>query len=199
MMRHSSNKNIIETYVQQIATSPAEEVRQGLKRVITAIHDEQYPNESTKLFHALISCREIFLDGHPDSSDLSFDGELKDGGLASCDQYVTASEINPYDSKNYQIKAPIFYVGGGNDPATPPWEALYHYQHQELAKKYWMSAANASHAPLNKELAACSGNFWNSIVSDPNNAMKAFGPCTASSPGTNNSGGLLTSPNSTTP
>jgi len=179
LVRHLPNApNVLDYYLQHIANEPIDTVRERLTSVITEMHQNMYSNESMKLFHAVIDCREMFADGHPDSADLSFDGiELKESAPGNCPTYVSPGQENYYDSAKYQLSSPTTYIVGADDPATPVWQARYHFDHQYNAKKYWISVPDGGHAPLDKELSNCSTNFWVALAKEPQSAIAQLTPC----------------------
>jgi pimeloyl-ACP methyl ester carboxylesterase len=61
-----------------------------------------------------------------------------------------------YDPKNFQIRAPILYINGEYDPATPMSMANYHYQSQKTsAAKTLVSVKDGGHFSTIYELASC--------------------------------------------
>jgi pimeloyl-ACP methyl ester carboxylesterase len=76
-----------------------------------------------------------------------------------------AHEWRPYDSRRFSIPAPIYYLEGADDPATPPWTARYHYDGQKQAQRTFIMVPGAGHAPMTLGLRTlgCSGALWRAI------------------------------------
>lgn len=140
-------------------------------------------DKSSKLFHALILCREISPDTHPDSSDFAFNGEsdeLLHGSRSNCVQYVKPKQIALFDSKLYQVTAPIIYLQGDSDPATPTTQSLYHFKNQKVAKeKYYVYRPKGRHGLLNREFKNCSIHFWNMLDVNVESSVRELVACGA--------------------
>ncbi|MNK06313.1 Alpha/beta hydrolase family protein [compost metagenome] len=134
--------------------------------------------EKIRLYKEII-CRELV----PDIRDVKYDFDFVNGDLvATKDRLCTGIPLSrPYDSAQYQIKAPIYYFSGKQDPATPPAQVLYHFQNQ-ITTRTWVSVEQGGHQALTGNLMDCSENVWRAIDKNSSDALKeALSQCTLSS------------------
>lgn len=118
------------------------------------------PAERARM-HRWITCREIA----PDMRDLSFDFHLIDGALVAnerrlCDGLALSA---PFDASAWQSPSPLYYFSGELDPATPPWQARYHFDHQR-GPRTLVQVARGAHAALSISLMDCQNRIWESIA-----------------------------------
>lgn len=111
--------------------------------------------------HRWVTCREIA----GDMRDLQFDFDLKAGHLVRsqrrlCDGLTMST---PFDSARWQSPAPLYYFSGGLDPATPPFQADYHFAHQR-GPRTLVRVARGGHAALSGALMDCQKQIWNSLA-----------------------------------
>lgn len=174
--------DILLEFVAQVAYA-SEQGAQTYAKYFVDLINEKLKTGGTPLFHALILCREISPDSHPDSADFSFNGEsneLKPGGRANCAQYAKPKQINLFDSKQYQVSAPIVYLQGESDSATPISQSLYHFKNQNSSKeKYFVYRPNGRHSLLNGELKKCNTHFWEKLSVDVESSTRELIPCGA--------------------
>ncbi len=118
-------------------------------------------------FYVSVACREIFDPvsmGYPSLEN----GRFKLSNSRELEQLCHGLIIDSaYDSQNYQIKAPLYYVQGGLDPATPYKQARYHFNNQRLSRsKTWIDVDHGSHSPLlvETQLADCAKKIWDRVV-----------------------------------
>lgn len=84
---------------------------------------------------------------------------------------------HPYDSAQYQIRAPLFYFSGEDDPATPKYQAEYHYSNQHNTKKYFVSVPKGSHNSFSLNLSDCNESLWQEIISHQELSPESFNQC----------------------
>lgn len=70
---------------------------------------------------------------------------------------------NSFHSKDWAIKAPLFYFQGEKDPNTPIQMAYEHFLGQTSSIRTFVSVPNAGHNPLEHSLSDCSERIWNDI------------------------------------
>jgi pimeloyl-ACP methyl ester carboxylesterase len=122
------------------------------------------PNEGRMRLHKNITCHELV----PDMRDVVYDfdlknGELVDSGLRLCDG---VSLDRPFDSANYQISAPIYYFSGLEDPATPPFQARYHFENQKtVGQRTLVTIKDGGHQAFSNTLGDCTTPIWRAIAS----------------------------------
>ncbi len=106
--------------------------------------------------HRNISCREFSNEqSAPDEPRLLVKGQLVPGKKTYCSGIAYS---NPYDAGNWLVEAPIFYFVGENDPATPVWQAEYHFTKQtKTARFLTIIGEGAGHAPLSATLYFADG------------------------------------------
>lgn len=123
------------------------------------------PSPARLRLYQHITCHELV----PDMRDVVFDfdlqqGELVDSGLRLCN----GERLDrPFDSARFQISAPVYYFSGLEDPATPPFQARYHFEHQKSSKsqRTLVTILNGGHQALSNTLADCITPIWRSITS----------------------------------
>ncbi len=84
----------------------------------------------------------------------------------------------PYDSAEWQIRTPIFYVQGLNDPSTPPAQAVYHFSKQKGADKYLVMVPGAGHPALGA-INECKDKLWQAILNSGAGIEESLTGCTA--------------------
>lgn len=125
--------------------------------------------------HRNVFCREI-------ADDIS---ELKSGVLLSDGEFIFRSGnycgdirlSSPFDSAQLQLSTPIYYFNGERDPATPMTQARYHFEHQTLAKRYFVTVRGGGHNPLTANLGDCGKEVWKSILVGGNELQGALSAC----------------------
>jgi pimeloyl-ACP methyl ester carboxylesterase len=94
-----------------------------------------------------------------------FRAELVDGQLAPLDDWCADIEVtDPYDPADWPITAPITYVQGSSDPATPLGHALAHQDAQTGADRAFVEIAGGGHQPWILNLADCAAPMWDAIA-----------------------------------
>jgi len=105
-----------------------------------------------------IQCREL---SATDNTDLALvNGELI--GNRSPDFCKGIPMTNPYDSRDWQISAPIFYFQGAKDNLTTLDQAKYHYYQQKKTKRFFVTLPEDSHV-----FSMCKNNedaLWRSMA-----------------------------------
>ncbi len=99
---------------------------------------------SSRLYR-VVGGREIFEKVAGPGADFTYAG----GKLVPLpmDFFEPGTLVNPFDSANYSITAPIYYIQGGRDPATPLWQAQYHFSTQIHAARHLLIIPEAVHEP----------------------------------------------------
>lgn len=120
----------------------------------------QPPSEGKARIYRQITCQEIAEDVYDGPDELQLiNGSLQIPAPNLCrDLHLR----HPFDSSAWKIKAPIFYFGGGNDPATPTWQQRYHFDGQTQAKRFMVTIPDSGHGAF-AELTYCKEAIWNSI------------------------------------
>ncbi|MES3036618.1 MAG: alpha/beta fold hydrolase [Bdellovibrionota bacterium] len=120
----------------------------------------------------VIGCRELFKSwGIP---------VIKNGSLVPSPKNFCDNEIyKGYNSRDWQLTAPIYYFQGPHDPATPLASAKYHFDNQTSAKRYFILTSGAAHNSLTASLKVlgCSQNIWYAIDRDPKVLQSAIDSC----------------------
>lgn len=111
--------------------------------------------------HRWITCHEIA----SDMRDLQFDFDLKDGRLTRNQRRLCGelSLTTPFDSARWPSPAPLYYFSGGLDPATPPWQADYHFAHQK-GPRTLIRVSRGGHAALSGSLMDCQQPLWQAMA-----------------------------------
>lgn len=105
-----------------------------------------------------IGCKELW--GNWQSGRALVHGELVATGANIC----AAPKSNAFDSRAWQIRAPIYYFQGPFDPTSTLDGARYHYDNQVNARRTFVLVEGASHAPLTGGLRRCAPQIWRAIV-----------------------------------
>lgn len=143
------------------------DLREGLQMRIKRM--TQPPSIEKTILYKEISCREFV----PDVRDVKYDYEWKKGELILRKEKLCTG-INfdrPYDSKNYPIKAAVYYFSGGMDPVTPQSQAIYHSQHQKN-EQYFINVLQGGHTSLSTNLSDCSNDLWQAILAKDHQLLK---------------------------
>lgn len=137
-----------------------ENLREGLQLRIKLM--SAAPSQAKIRLYKEITCREFA----PDVRDVKYDYDFKDGELVlSNDQLCKDIPFDrAFDSKDYQFKAPVIYVSGDLDPATPASHALYHFEHHQGPAKH-ITVKTGGHAALSNNLTDCFNDFWFGLLS----------------------------------
>lgn len=77
-----------------------------------------------------------------------------DPGLADICQSLKIPAINTYDSRNYPVEAPVTYINGTTDGATPAPNAVNHYKQTARKKAQLLLVLNSGHFPVKDLLEA---------------------------------------------
>ncbi len=103
--------------------------------------------------HMKIFCRELT------SEYLISDIALKQGYLIEVGEVISlCGDLRPeelYESSNWQIPVPIFYIQGERDPATSLDQALHHFNGQLQLEKHFLLVPRGGHNPLTHGLEDC--------------------------------------------
>lgn len=121
--------------------------------------NDGYTISMSRLFK-MIACQEIW-------GEMYMGRDIQNGQLVAFGDNLCAGlkKHNPYDSKKWKIKTPIYYFQGAHDPTTTLEHALYHFQNQNKStKKFFVNVNKAAHAPLSITLKPCSEFIWKSIL-----------------------------------
>lgn len=70
---------------------------------------------------------------------------------------------NPYDPSSYNIRTPIWYFQGTEDPNTPLEGALYHFNSQKFSNRIFIKFIGAGHAATVAS-PQCSKQLWEFIL-----------------------------------
>tara|TARA_B110001454_G_C12723212_1_gene435872 strand:- start:14985 stop:16211 length:1227 start_codon:yes stop_codon:yes gene_type:complete len=133
------------------------------------INSQMAIGTSSLLFRS-IACNELW--GSWQEGRLLTEGKLFSYGNNVCSLRM----YQKYDSRAYQIKAPVYYFQGPFDPATPVAGAQYHFSNQLATKKTFVLVESASHAPLTAGLSTCAPSVW-SAISGLTSVGNAFRKC----------------------
>jgi hypothetical protein len=122
----------------------------------------------------VIACTELTGDLYP-GRDLK-NGELVLAGQNVCDG---GGIVRRFDAANWPVTVPIIYFQGEHDPATPLDQALYHFETQKQAPRYFVKVDRAGHAVLGVTLNAgdCRERLWEAIIGDLSRLGAAAAHC----------------------
>lgn len=133
-----------------------------LKKLTSKIRYERVPRPGTSDFSsrlfAKVDCHEFSpADGYTyfDKGKLYFD--------AANDPCKNEAFDRPYDSASFEIRSPIYYLVGTNDPAAPYEGAKYHFDKQPIARKNMVTVKGGGHLRLGWVFQKCKDQIWNAI------------------------------------
>lgn len=143
-----------------------------LKEIVSFDFSTEQP-DYTRL-NRPVWCREL---SQTDNTDLALiGGELVGNRTPDfCKGFSTAI---PYDSKDWQITAPIFYFQGAKDNLTTLEQAKYHYAQQKKTKRFFVGLPEDSHI-----FAVCPNNsdaLWKSIAQQGQGYEEVMSHCSGS-------------------
>lgn len=100
-----------------------------------------------------------------------FDGLVKN--IYAVGGYCDCRSINrDYDPKDFPIKAPLIYINGEYDPATPIKNAKLHFKSQtSSAEKIFITVKDGGHIGTWRELASCTDLFFHAGFSGSTQAL----------------------------
>ena len=108
-----------------------------------------------------VACNEI-------AEDSWFGFELQGGEVVpTVDACDTIDVGEPYAAADWPIDAPILYVQGDRDPATPFDGARSHFEAQAATDRRFVTVHGVGHVPLMWMIAgACGTSVWEAILAD---------------------------------
>jgi pimeloyl-ACP methyl ester carboxylesterase len=73
----------------------------------------------------------------------------------------------PFDAAEWPLSGAVVYVQGTRDPATPPAQSRYHFDHQPRADRYLITFAGAGHSTLGSGILdqTCGAALWRAVLS----------------------------------
>lgn len=129
------------------------------------------PEDFQNVFNT-VACSEIF----PYSAAFHLDnGEL----VNQIDEMDICSTVpkTTFQSKKWEMKVPIYYFVGENDPATPVRMAHLHFNGQKKSRKLLVEVLEAGHNPLMSGLSDCSAAIWSQILRNEKNLSTSLSTC----------------------
>ena len=132
-------------------------LKQYSPTVVRSIKSFGRGDYSDRLFEK-IDCHEI----SPDDVNTTFSyGRI----IRNPDDITCEKEVfdRPYDSGTLLTTAPIYYIAGENDPATPYTGAFYHFEHQVRSRRNFIKVPGGGHNKIGLNFPDCLDKIWNSI------------------------------------
>jgi len=112
---------------------------------------------SDRLFEK-VDCHEVSPeDGH---STFSYGRIIRDPDDKTCE---SETFDRPYDSATMLTTAPIYYIAGENDPATPFSGAYYHFEHQVRSRRNFIKVPGGGHNKIGLIFPDCLDKIWDRI------------------------------------
>lgn len=163
-------KDVFESARQfeQAPSSPEkDQFKKDISGMMASLTEKEHLGKSS--FYFAVACREI-AEGDFLESPVLRDGKLT--RIPAVDQQALklCADLGPkkfYDADRYQIRAPLYYIQGGNDPSTPINYAKFHYAGQKSStQKIWLGVANGGHGPMMAfdQLEPCAPQLWERIM-----------------------------------
>jgi pimeloyl-ACP methyl ester carboxylesterase len=83
---------------------------------------------------------------------------------------------HPYDSKNYPVDVPFYYLEGARDAFTPPALARHHVETHTTAQRYYIEVEQGGHQPLMTTLPSRARALLHAVAraEDPARALAGF-------------------------
>jgi len=82
-----------------------------------------------------------------------------------------------YDAADYPIDAPIFYIEGTRDPATPLWQTDAHIERQPQTDRFRITVVDTGHNPFGASLVDCVEPLWASFLDAGKGLQDAVNSC----------------------
>jgi proline iminopeptidase len=149
------------------ATSSDSERQAWAKKTIDSLLGNPSMDTSVpgmKPFYFYVACQEIW----PDVSGWSLqDGQLVVAEDASnpCAKLGLSLTGNAFDAKQWPIKAPIYYLQGQADPATPVALARYHFTSEPTSKdRKLILVGGGGHNDFEYSLTSCYQPVWRAMA-----------------------------------
>jgi pimeloyl-ACP methyl ester carboxylesterase len=127
----------------------------------------------------LVACGELYGDVHLLRDRKS--GELIMPGESLCKGQGGGRRLDRFNSANWPVTMPLIYLQDEHDPGTPLSQALYHFERQTQAQRYFVKIerpARAMYGALFND-GDCRKSLWNAIVDDPTRLAAAVARCGA--------------------
>jgi pimeloyl-ACP methyl ester carboxylesterase len=157
----TKQKTNLLNQVIKLATSDSQDDQDRVIKFLNNLKSsEEVETPGQSIFYAVIACTEIW-------SQLT-DYNLKDGafertGKNLCADLQRLKSFSAYDSAKYQIKAPVYYFQGTDDPATVLAKAEYHFDSQTSSSKQFFGVNGGGHNPIQFSLEDCSKEIWEAL------------------------------------
>lgn len=113
---------------------------------------------------------------NPQKETLSvFDGKVAVRTISDSSEQICKCRTvkNDFDPKNHQIKVPIVYLQGEQDPATPLEMARNHFNGQTQAEKVFIAIPNGGHSESAAGFSKCMPYLIDSLLTQNLNSIKA--------------------------
>ena len=120
-----------------------------------------------------IMCSELDLAGDTDEVTLSHGELVFKAKPSACPNKLL---LHPFNSVDYQMSAPIFYVQGDNDPSTTIENAKYHFEGQHSVNRAFITVEGGTHYPF-AQLDDCRDAVWKSFALSGQNLSLSLKNC----------------------
>lgn len=158
--KFSDGSSLLVNDLSLLKQNSDEKRREGVLKRVRKMSEPSTP-DTTRLYRQIV-CREFV----SDIRDIKYDFDFVDGNLKGVEARWCGNlpMDRSFDSFEFQIQAPIYYFMGELDPATPEWQARYHFSKQLSLPRTIVSVKNAGHFALSGSLMSCSTQVWREIV-----------------------------------
>ncbi|MCX6110906.1 MAG: alpha/beta hydrolase, partial [Proteobacteria bacterium] len=152
------------TWLSELASNTSSDDA-ALKSIVGYLTGSAADSPGTTNLYRGITCRELT----DVVVSMKSDFILKSGSLLLADGDVCGDlrlGNDKYDAAKWPTSSPIYYFSGGRDPATPPWQAQYHFDVQLQAQRHLVRIPTAGHNPFQINLSDCLSKIWNDIATE---------------------------------
>jgi len=134
------------------------------------VRDSKARGRDSAMVMSVVGCQELFQDWSPLKVELGSNGDLNlfpfdiDGKIPDMCEGIPPTKI--FDSRDFRIKAPLYYFQGETDPQTTLESARYHERHQtEATSIQFIEVKRGGHnvTDAGAPLGQCMDEIWHSI------------------------------------
>jgi pimeloyl-ACP methyl ester carboxylesterase len=171
------NLDFVQQLLLKLAPSTTIQEQQALINYIKTFATSSQAAEKAVL-HKYVACREVSVDGATSGSEIVLmNGQM----ILSANEGTECSGLSidhPYDVRDFPVQTKTYYFSGDHDPATPTWQANYHFDYNTGADRVLVRIKGGGHNSLVlNEGAACAKLVFAAIGENPSGLQSALSSC----------------------
>lgn len=154
----SEGNDYLFALLQVLAPGSGEAERAAVRSTLESFAASPIDAMSERLHH-VVTCRELAEDDYESMT-------LQAGELVTTTYDCTDVALSePFRASDWPVRVPIYYFSGTEDPNTPPWQALAHFEAQVTAARQLIQVEGGGHNPLLFNLGECAAPLWGAMTS----------------------------------